>query len=47
MPPSTTIWLGMHLVLWTMLAVKVIRQKHEASADILRLLDEFRRMVNI
>jgi len=45
--PSTTIWLGMHLVLWTMLAVKVIRQKHEASADILRLLDEFRRMVNI
>jgi putative transposase len=30
-----------------MLAVKVIRQKHQASADLLRLLDEFRRMVNI
>ena len=47
MPSSTTIWLGMHSVLWPMLAVKVVRQKHEASADILRLLDEFRRMVNI
>jgi hypothetical protein len=32
---------------WLMLAVKVIRQKHQASADLLRLLDEFRRMVNI
>src|SRR5467141_1181706 len=30
-----------------MLAVKVVRQKHQASADLLRLLDEFRRMVNV
>jgi len=30
-----------------MLAVKVVRQRYQASADLLRLLDEFRRMVNI
>ena len=27
--------------------VKSVRQKHEASADLLQLLDEFRRMVNV
>jgi len=27
--------------------VKTVRQKHEASADLLRLLNEFRRMVNV
>jgi putative transposase len=30
-----------------MLVVKVARQKHQASPDLLRLLDEFRHMVNI
>src|SRR6267378_7020634 len=30
-----------------MMTVKVVRQKHHASADLLRLLDEFRRMVNV
>jgi hypothetical protein len=30
-----------------MLVVKVARQKHHASPDLLRLLDEFRHMVNI
>src|SRR2546425_5487033 len=29
------------------LAVKTIRQNHNASAELLRLLDEFRRMVNV
>ncbi|OLD11444.1 MAG: hypothetical protein AUI93_04520 [Crenarchaeota archaeon 13_1_40CM_3_52_10] len=29
------------------LAVKTIRQNHHASAELLRLLDEFRRMVNV
>ena len=29
------------------LAVKTIRQKHQVSPELLRLLDEFRRMVNV
>ena len=29
------------------LAVKAVRQKHQASVDLLRLLDEFRSMVNV
>jgi putative transposase len=29
------------------LAVKAVRQKHHASPDLLQLLDEFRRMVNV
>jgi hypothetical protein len=29
------------------MAVKAIRQKHNASPDLLRLWDEFRRMVNV
>ena len=30
-----------------MRVVKSVRQKHEASADLLQLLNEFRRMVNV
>jgi len=30
-----------------MFAVKVVRQRYQAPADLLRLLDEFKRMVNI
>jgi putative transposase len=33
--------------MWFVLAVKTIRQKHHASPDLMRLLDEFRRMVNV
>ncbi|TMI06880.1 hypothetical protein E6H34_09580 [Candidatus Bathyarchaeota archaeon] len=29
------------------LAVKTVRQKHPVSPELLRLLDEFRRMVNV
>src|SRR5207244_13386080 len=29
------------------LALKTFRQKHEVSPELLRLLDEFRRMVNV
>ena len=32
---------------WPMLAVKVVRQMYQASADLLSLLDEFKRMVNV
>jgi hypothetical protein len=30
-----------------MLAVKVVRQRYQASADLLSLFDEFKRMVNV
>ena len=30
-----------------MLSIKSVRQKHQASNDLLKLLDEFRRMVNV
>src|SRR5438132_12117748 len=30
-----------------MLSIKSVRQKHQASKDLLKLLDEFRRMVNV
>jgi len=30
-----------------LLSIKSVRQKHQASDDLLRLLDEFRRMVNV
>src|SRR2546428_13354861 len=30
-----------------MLAVKTVRQKHQVSPELLRLLDDFRRMVNV
>jgi hypothetical protein len=33
--------------MWFVLAVKTIRQKHHASPDLMRLLDEFRRMVHV
>ncbi|OLE70822.1 hypothetical protein AUF78_04840 [archaeon 13_1_20CM_2_51_12] len=33
--------------MWLMLAVKAVRQNHKASANLLRLLDEFRCMVNV
>ena len=30
-----------------MLSIKSVRQEHQASKDLLKLLDEFRRMVNV
>jgi len=30
-----------------LLSIKSVRQKHQASDDLLWLLDEFRRMVNV
>jgi putative transposase len=32
---------------WLALAVKSVKQRYQASSDLLRLLDEFRRMVNV
>jgi len=30
-----------------LLATKAVRQKYQASPELLKLLDEFRRMVNV
>src|SRR2546421_6160073 len=32
---------------WPLLATKAVRQKYQASPELLKLLDEFRRMVNV
>ncbi len=48
----TALWLisskqGFSPVASPVLALKAVRQKHQASGELLRLLDDFRRMVNV
>jgi putative transposase len=48
--PLCHIWLENAFTRWVwpgVLAVKAVRQKHHASPDLLQLLDEFRRIVNV
>jgi putative transposase len=47
--PLCNTWLEDVFIFWAYLvqAFKTVRQKHQASAELLQLLDEFRRMVNV